>query len=255
MSPSQEFASLGNDASFRGSHGKPRLSHYQGAGEMISFKTPDGKKARAFYIPARVPTNKYLIIFHEWWGLNDNIKKEAQKYYNDLDQISILAVDLYDGKVADNSDSARKLMQGAKDQRIRDIIKGAIDYAGPNADIATLGWCYGGGWALQAAIMLGDKADGCVMFYGMPEKDVERLKKLQTPVLGIFAINDPWISTEVVKEFERNMKKAGRSLDVVTFDANHAFANPSNENYNNVAAGKAYHAAVSHIRGNLNLAD
>lgn len=254
-SASQEFAALGSNAGFRDSHGSPRVSHYQGAGEMISFETSAGEDARAFFIPARVPTNKYLFIFHEWWGLNNNIKQEAQKYFDDLDQINIMAIDLYDGETAQDREKARKLMQDAEDSRIRNIIKGAVDYAGDNADIATVGWCYGGGWALQTAIMLGDQADGCVMYYGMPEKDVERLKKLQTPVLGIFAINDPWISQEVVTEFRENMDKADRSLEVITFDANHAFANPSNENYNNVAAGKAYEASVRFIRGQLNLAN
>lgn len=254
-SASQEFAALGSDAGFRDSHGSPRITNYQGAGEMISFETSAGEDARAFFIPARVPTNKYLFIFHEWWGLNNNIKQEAQKYFDDLDQINIMAIDLYDGETAQDREKARKLMQDAEDGRIRNIIKGAVDYAGDNADIATVGWCYGGGWALQTAIMLGDQADGCVMYYGMPEKDVERLKKLQTPVLGIFAINDPWISQEVVTEFRENMDKADRSLEVITFDANHAFANPSNENYNNVAAGKAYEASVRFIRGQLNLAN
>ncbi|MDZ7849136.1 MAG: dienelactone hydrolase family protein [Owenweeksia sp.] len=255
QSAPQQFASLGNDVEFRGSHSLPRTSEYKGDGKMVIFSTPDGKEAKAFLIPARVPTNKWVIVFHEWWGLNNNIKNEAQKLHGDLDEINILALDLYDGPVAEDRDKAREYMQNAKDGRIRNIINGAITYAGEGADIGTIGWCYGGGWSLQAAIMLGDKADGCVMYYGMPELEVDKLEKLQTPVLGIFAKNDSWITPEKVDQFRQSMQEAQRELEVITFDANHAFANPSNENYSNVAAGKAYSAAVSFLRGHLNLAN
>lgn len=256
MSAPQEFAALGNDADFRMMHPSPRQSVYQGEdGEMITFETPDGNTANGFFIPARVPTNKWLFVFHEWWGLNDNIKNEAQKYHDDLEHINVLAIDLFDGKVATNREDAREYMQNVKDKRARNIIKGAINHTGNASDIGTVGWCYGGSWALQAAIMLGEKADGCVMFYGMPELDVKELKKLDTPVLGIFAINDSWVSPEKVDEFRQAMEAAEKELEVMTFDANHAFANPSNENYNNVAAGKAYSAAITFIRGQLNLAD
>lgn len=255
MSASQQFAALGEDQNFVASHARPRASDYQGLGEMITFPTKDGREANAFLIGAHVPTNKYLFIFHEWWGLNNNIKKEALKYYNDLEAVNVMAIDLYDGRVATDAETAKKYMQTATDVRVRNIIKGAIDYAGSAADVGTVGWCYGGGWSLQAAIMLGDQADGCVMFYGMPEKDVAELEKLITPVLGIFAINDSWITNEVVEQFELDMDKADKTLETITFDANHAFANPSNENYNNVAAGKAYSAAIKFIRGNLNVAN
>ncbi len=248
----QQFAALGSEPAFKQLHPRPKPANYTAAGTIVSFSTPDGKQGRAFMLSARVPSNKYLFIFHEWWGLNDNIRQEAKKYFDDLNGVNVMAIDLYDGKTADNAEQAKNLMQQASDERIRNIIKGAIDYCGSSANIGSLGWCYGGAWSLQAAIMLGDKADGCVMFYGMPEQDVNQLKKLRTPVLGIFALNDPWISPEVVEEFRVKMKEADRSLELIHFEANHAFANPSNENYHRVAAGKAYSAALSFLRGHLN---
>ncbi len=255
MSATQKFAALGNDKQFADVHASPKISDYQGEGKMITFETPDGQQGNGFLLSAHVPTNKWVFIFHEWWGLNNNIKKEALKYYNDLEDVNVLAIDLYDGKVATDREQAQEYMQSAKDERLRNIIKGAISYAGNAADIATVGWCYGGSWSLQAAIMMEQQADGCVMFYGMPEDDMARLEKLRTPVLGIFAINDSWVSPEVVEQFQINMEKADKTLEVITFDANHAFANPSNENYNHVAAGKAYSAAIKFIRGNLNVAN
>jgi carboxymethylenebutenolidase len=78
-------------------------------------------------------------------------------------------------------------MKGADKKRIQQLIRGAYALVGKDAQISTIGWCFGGGWSLQAAIMAGDKARKCVIYYGMPEKDEERLKKLSCPVLGIWA--------------------------------------------------------------------
>lgn len=218
-------------------------------GKMITFPTPDGRQANAFIISAKVPTVNYLFIFHEWWGLDDQVKKEAIRYYNELEGVTVIALDLYDGVVAENEEEAAELMRGAVDVRIKNIIKGAIEYAGNGAEIATLGWSFGATWALKASIMMGEQADGCVMYYGMPEKDVDQLKKLETSVLMFFAKNDNWVTEKTLEDFRMNMKEAGKTLDVITFEAAQAFANPNDKRYNRVAAGKSFAAALSYLRG------
>ena len=87
-------------------------------------------------------------------------------------------------------------MQGVKEDRAKAIIKGAIAYAGPNAHIATIGWCFGGGWSLQASLLAGKQDVACVMYYGMPEQDVNKLKTLHADVLGNFANKDNWINSK-----------------------------------------------------------
>jgi carboxymethylenebutenolidase len=175
--------------------------------------------------------NDWLIIFHEWWGLNDYIKMEAEKYYHDLGNVNVLAVDLYDGQVATTQDEASGLVENAKDERVREIIKRAIAYCSRGGKIATLGWCYGGGWSLQTAIMGGEKINGCVMYYGMPEENPDELKKIHAPVLGVFGNKDGHITPEIVNQFEQNMKKLDKKIEVRRYDAVHAFANPSNPKY------------------------
>lgn len=241
--PQAEFAAFASDPAFRAMHPAPRKGEAVFAGQMVEFNTPDGQTGRAYSVQAPgMASNRYLFLFHEWWGLNDVTKNEADKWAKELD-INVLALDLYDGKMATSAEEAGKLMQGNNADRSRSIILGASDYAGKKATIRTMGWCFGGGWSLQAALALKKKAKGCVMYYGMPEKDVATLKKLKTDVIFIHAQKDKWITDEVVAEFEKNMKSAKKNLRVFRYNADHAFANPSGPRYDEPSAKAAREVA------------
>jgi carboxymethylenebutenolidase len=248
------FAMLTTDKQFVSGHESPRpYVHVSAVGKMITFKTPDGTTGRGYELKPAKKSNKYLFVFQEWWGLNDHIKKEAESYFNDLGEVNVIALDLYDGKVATSSEEAVKLVQAVKPERAEAIIKGAQEYAGKKAEIATIGWCFGGSWALQSAIITGKQTVGCVMFYGMPEKNVERLKTLNSDVLGFFAGQEKNINPEVVKEFEANMKAAGKKIRTRIYDAEHAFANPSNPNYHQKFAAETHRLAASYLRDRFDL--
>ena len=247
----EAFAMLASSQEFSGGHEAPLPYEYQGEGSMMEFKTPDGSSGRGFEIKSAKPSNKYLFVIHEWWGLNDYIRKEAATYAAGLPGVNVIALDLYDGQVATTADEAGKLMQAVKTERAQAIIKGAQAYAGPKAQFASVGWCFGGGWSLQAALLGGKQTVGCVMYYGMPEKDVARLKTLNSDVLGIFASQEKWISPEVVAQFQKDMAAAGKKLTVKSYDADHAFANPSNPKYNKAFAADAHQLAVDYLRGRL----
>lgn len=251
-SATQQFAMLASDKKFVMSHPLPGKIHFQSSiGKSINYKTPDGKEARAYELKAKKATNNYILIVHEFWGLNDFVKKESEKIYNDLGNVNVIDLDLYDGQVATTREDAGKLMQAVKDERAKAIINGAITYAGPRARIATLGWCFGGGWSLQASLLAGKQAAGCVMYYGMPDQDVNRLKTLHCDVLGLFANKDQWINPKVVAKFEEDMKAAGKKLYVHQYDADHAFANPSNPIYNSAAAKDAYAHTIEFLKARL----
>jgi carboxymethylenebutenolidase len=251
-SATQQFAMLASDKKFVLSHPVPLKYHFQSViGKSINYKTPDGKEASAYEFKAKKRTENYLLVIHEYWGLNDFVKKESEKIYNELGDVNIIDLDLYDGQVATTREDAAKLMQTVKEDRAKAIISGAIAYAGPHAHIATLGWCFGGGWSLQASLLAGKQAAGCVMYYGMPDQDVNRLKTLHCDVLGNFANKDQWINPKVVARFEEDMKAAGKKLYVHQYDADHAFANPSNPIYNNAAAKDAYAHTIEFLRARL----
>jgi carboxymethylenebutenolidase len=241
ISSTEHFSMFASNERFVASHLSPLPFHFKPSkGGMISYKTDDGKTAGAFEVKVETHTTNWIIMVHEWWGLNDYIKQEAEKLALEVGNSNVLAVDLYDGRVATNPDDAKKYMSEMKETRTNSIIKGAIDYTGKDAHIATIGWCMGGGWSLQTAILAGSKADACIMYYGQPETNLDKLKKLNAPVLFVFAKQDEWINQKVVDDFQKNMKSAGKKLTVITYDADHAFANPSNPKYNKTGAGDAH---------------
>lgn len=223
------MAMFGNDQSFKDAHPQPLpFSLTDGKGKMVTYKTADGTDANGYEVKADKPTNNWVFIFHEWYGLNDYVKREAEEVASTLGNVNVLAIDLYDGKVATNNDEAVKYVQSVKNERALNIINGAKDYAGSDAVFATLGWCFGGAWSNQAAIELGDRCKACVIYYGMPEQNTERLAKLKAPVLGIFAKQDTRITPEVAGKFEENLKALNIPVSIYIYDAVHAFANPSN---------------------------
>ncbi len=229
-SSTDKFALFASNKDFNKKHPQPRVYTHvsEAGGKMITFKTADGTDAHGYVIEAKKKTNNWIFVFQEWWGLNDNIKRQSEDLYNALGNVNILALDMYDGKVATDAKAAGEYMQQFKQERGDAIVKGALAYVGKEAKIGTVGWCFGGGQSLLASLTVGKQAAGCVIYYGMPVEDVSVLKKLNADVLDIFATQDKWINADVTSKFEANMKLAGKKLTVKSYDADHGFANPSN---------------------------
>lgn len=236
-------------SSFASMHPSPKkVNSSDLIGKMIEFPVSDGLSGKGYFIPSKKKSKKWLIVIQEWWGLNDNIKNEADKYYKDLDDMNMLAVDMYDGKVASTPDSAMKYSRGADPIRMANIIKGAIQHAGKDASIYTVGWCFGGMWSLQSGILAGSQAKGIVMFYGRPESNIEKLKSIQCDVIGFFGNLDRSPSPAMVTEFENNMKTAGKNLVTHKYEAGHGFANPSNPSFNASATEDSYAKAIAFLK-------
>jgi carboxymethylenebutenolidase len=245
------FASLADDKNFVNKHEEPLAINYQvQAGKPLQFKTPDGQTASALLFKAKKKSKKYLLVIHEWWGLNDHIKKEAEKFYTDLadKNVNVVALDMYDGKMATTREDAAKYMQAMKPERGAAIVQGLLNYIGKDAKVATVGWCFGGGWSLQSSLIAQNQAVGCIIYYGMPEKDKEKLGKLNAEVLGIFAGQEQWINQDIVKEFEKNLNDLGKKNTIKIFDADHAFANPSNPKFNKEMAEEAYTMSLNFLK-------
>ena len=249
METQQAYKLEASTPAFAAMHPSPLVVNPENLlGKMMTFDAADGKQANAYFIAAKKKTNKYLIVIQEWWGLNDNVKIESDKYYTDLGDVNVIAVDMYDGKVAATPDSAMKLMRGADMGRMTAIIQGAIKYAGSKASIYSVGWCFGGMWSLQTAILAGPQAKGTVMYYGRPETNMDKLKSIQCDVIGFFGNLDQSPSPTMVNDFEKNMKEAGKNFAVNRYEAGHGFANPSNPTYNAAAKEDAYAKAIAFLK-------
>jgi carboxymethylenebutenolidase len=247
---------LALNADFKALHPSPEPFAYtpQAGSKMIQFPTADGKQGSAFYVPSKKATNKVLIVFHEWWGLNDYIKQEAERWQEQLGgDIDVYAVDLYDGKVGTNPDEAGKLMHALTQQRGDAIVKGLLQKLGTNKCIATLGWCMGGSWSFTGAVAAGRQCVGCVMYYGFPEQDVKRIQPLQADVLYIRGDKDKSIPENAVKELEQKVTATGHDFSLRHFDAPHAFANPSNPAYDKEMVAEAEAMTLAFLKKKLEL--
>ncbi len=246
------FSDLGDDKKFQDAHEKPKgVGEYAFQGNMMKFSTDDGKEANGYLLKSKTPSDKYLFVIHEWWGLNDHIKKETDRYANELPGVNVLALDLYDGRVATKPEDAGALMKSTATDRAESIIRGALKFSGKSAKVATVGWCFGGGWSHKASILAADNGVGCVIYYGMPELDAKKIAPLKADVLGLFAAKEQWIGPKVVTQFEQVMKAVGKKLTVHSFDADHAFANPSSERYHSESATKANALSLAFLKEKL----
>ena len=249
------FAAFADDMAFRNMHPEPKsLNAAEQKGEMVQFDAADGQGSQAYFLSGAKDSKSCLFVIHEWWGLNDQVKAEADRLHEELGgEVHVMALDMYDGAVATTREAASKLMQGVEGEHARAIIRGAAasEYLSEGTKIGTIGWCFGGGWSLQASMELGEQAAGCVMYYGMPEEDEERLGGLTVDVLGIFAAQDGWITPEVVEQFEERMENVGKNLTYKIFDAKHAFANPTRDVYDDKAATEANAMALEFLKERL----
>jgi carboxymethylenebutenolidase len=196
-----------------------------------------------------------LIVIHEWWGLNENVRNEARRLA--AEGYETLAVDLYAGQVATQPPEALKLMMavtktpGPAEENLRQAYAYLKKTAGAPR-VASIGWCFGGQWSLRTALLLPQELDAAVIYYGsvnVPEAD---LATLQMPILGNFAAQDRIISVDSVKTFEATMKRLGKSVDVRIFEgAEHAFANPSGTAYQAAAAEESWKRTLAFLKRNL----
>ena len=209
-------------------------------GTTVAVKLADGKPTTLYVARPKEAPKGALLVFHEWWGLNDHIKATADGFARD--GYLAVAVDLYDGVVAKTPDEAGKKMGALDAKHTAAIVDAALAWLAENGKgqkVATVGWCAGGGESLQASLNHPDRVVATVMYYGAPVDDVARLKGLKGPLLGIWADKDGWITPEKVKAFDGELTQAGVKHEFHAYDADHAFANPTGGKYNPPAARDA----------------
>jgi carboxymethylenebutenolidase len=180
-----------------------------------------------------------VVMIHEWWGLNDNIKNMADELAKE--GYVVLAVDLYNGQVATSPDQAMKLVNLARENQNESLsnLKAAVSYLktldNVNASkIAAFGWCFGGGQALQLALNsnIDSPLATTILYYGNLVTDQEQLSKITGPVLGIFGGQDQSIPTTDVQKFEDALNANNITNEIYVYEGvGHAFANPTGASF------------------------
>ena len=225
--------------------------------EPRAYATLDGKPVTGYLARPRSGSAPFpaVLLVHEWWGLNDNIRAMARRFADN--GFVALAVDLYEGRTASRPDKARALMQAAMERpaRLRRNLEQAYYYLDimPSTErIGSVGWCFGGGWSLRTALMFPEELDAGVIYYGELVTDRERLQPLQVPILGIFGGADPVVPPDRARAFEQVLTELGKTHRIHIYEgAEHAFANPSGESYDPEAAASAWARTMAFLRTHL----
>src|SRR5437899_1034834 len=194
-------------------------------GEMVQFKRPDGKTCPGYLATPKADAGvPGFVCIQEWWGLNDQIKKTADRPAED--GYRALVPDLYRGKVTKAADEASHMMKGLNfpDAAEQDI-RGAAQYLKQSSKkVAVGGFCMGGALTILAAVRV-PEMDAGACFYGLPELPAAELKKIKIPLICHFANQDAWITPAKVNDFEAALKQSKSKFEIYRYDAQHAFMN------------------------------
>jgi carboxymethylenebutenolidase len=200
--------------------------------ENVSFPSGSETVHGVLYRPQGTGSFPAIVIIHEWWGLNDWVKQQAQMFAEH--GYVTLAVDLYRGQVASDPEMAHELMRALPQDRGVAYLRSSVaylktlKYVKPTR-IGVAGWCMGGSFAMQLAIAE-PSLKAVAINYGALETDPAQLKKIHAAILGNFGAQDRGITPKDVADFAAAMKTIGHPVDVKDYpDAGHGFQNPSNK--------------------------
>jgi carboxymethylenebutenolidase len=181
-----------------------------------------------------------IIMVHEWWGINGNIRTMANTLAKQAGYV-VLAADLFKGQSTKDPNQAMQLVKMITDNPQQSIsnLQAAVKYVSSlpfvdNSKVASIGWCFGGGQSLQLALHSEQHPlAATILYYGTPlVTDKQELSKIKWPVLGIFGDHDQAIPLQQINMFKAALDADGITNQIQIYKGlGHAFANPSGANY------------------------
>ncbi len=225
----------------------------------VEYAEINGKVIKGYLAaPKSEPGAKYpgLVLIHQWWGLNDNMREYAEQFAKQ--GYVALAVDLYEGESTTDQQKAGQLASAVQNNMDKTFgnLKQAVAFLKKQPNVltdrlASVGWCFGGGWSYQMAKNdLGVRAT--VMYYGRFNTE-DDLAQMKAHIMGHFGENDTSIKVDDVRQFEVKLKTLSGENSVFIYpNAGHGFANSDNAAaYNPQAAAEAWRRTIDFLRENL----
>ena len=193
-----------------------------------------------------------VLIVHEWFGLNDAMREQAERFA--AVGFHALAVDLYGGKVAADTASARRLATELRAEHALSVIAAAADHVRkrPNntGKVGLAGFCLGGAVALAAAGKL-EGLSAAVTFCGLPPSRYTDASRFKTPVMGHYGLHDPVTPIAQPRAVFASLSAAGGRAQLHAYEAGHAFMRPSLQGYPAAVAGLAWQRTLGFLREEL----
>jgi len=189
-----------------------------------------------------------VLVFPEWWGLNDYIKKRTEQVAS-LGYFA-MGVDMYgNGKTADHPEEAGSLMNGVLGDL--DLLKSRVEAAYQalrNEELAdsnrmgAIGYCFGGALVLNMA-RFGMDLQGVVSFHGaLDSMQKPGPGEVKAKILVCHGAADQFIPDEAIVNFKKEMEEASADFEFVDYQgALHGFTNPAADE-----RGKAFNLPLAY---------
>jgi dienelactone hydrolase len=189
-----------------------------------------------------------VLVFPEWWGLNDYIKKRTEQVAS-LGYFA-MGVDMYgNGKTADHPEEAGSLMNGVLGDL--DLLKSRVEAAYQalrNEELAdsnrmgAIGYCFGGALVLNMA-RFGMDLQGVVSFHGaLDSMQKPGPGEVKAKILVCHGAADQFIPDEAIVNFKKEMEEASADYEFVDYQgALHGFTNPAADE-----RGKAFNLPLAY---------
>ncbi len=199
-----------------------------------------------------------VILLHEWWGLNEQIKETARRLA--CEGYSVMLPNLYGrlgGMVTASAELARTLMERLPEKDVLGDINSCCEYLNTldllkRNEHAVVGLGMGGSLAIRFAC-LRRRLGAAVSFYGRVPAPAESLRDLRCPLLYHQAGADDWVPSEDVERLRDAAKEYDKRIEIRTYEgARQAFANEvRKETHHPEAARAAWTATAEFLAGCL----
>jgi dienelactone hydrolase len=204
----------------------------------------DGTKLKGFlaYDDSSKGKKPGVLVFPEWWGLNDYAKGRA-KQLAEMGYVAF-AADLYGegktvdiahpedaGKMAGALRMNQKVWRGRAEAGLKQLL------SQPNVDaskVAAIGYCLGGSTALQLAYAGADLKAVVTFHAGLASPKPEEAKQIKAKILICHGAADTFIPEKAIADFKAALKQANVPLDFVAYEGVvHSFTVPTADKVGN----------------------
>ena len=228
------------------------LSLAQGAepaGEIVTIKSAMGTSLQG-YIAGPEDAGRAILLLHDRWGLNGTMRQWVDHFA--AKGYRVLAIDAFDGRASDKMGLATEIMKSVDPEWIKqDVLAGLKYLAAPRRVIATVGAGLGGWQSFQAAVLAPEQVAATVVLYGEMDASLKEAGKIRSPILAIFADNDPKITMTMVDEYYAALKKSQSTYRFIHVDAGHGFMDPLYPEYNQARADETWGEVERFLAANL----
>ena len=200
-----------------------------------------------FVAPKTSSPGRAVVVIHEVFGLNDNIRRVAGRFAEE--GYAALAVDLFSG-------GARglcllrvmggMLLSPLNNSGLRDL-RTSIDWLGQRSEvdasrIGVIGFCMGGGYALALACV-DSNVKAASAFYGMNPRPLSALDRA-CPIVGSYPEKDFTRKAAVKLEGELTRHRIPHDIKIYP-GARHSFFNEDGKAYDAGAATDAWRRTLA----------